>query len=111
MTQFGKVGGVRDLIDASAFGDDFKDYVLGQQDGSEVPYTFAFDPADSGHQAFIDAFGTSEVVTFTVSHDDAGFSADVSAIIVSQEYGGDLGGLFELSGNLKIVSPGVVVAS
>lgn len=110
LTEFGEVGSVRDLIDASAYGDDWKDYVLGQQDGSDVDAVIAYDPVLAGHDAIVDSYNNDPdaVTTWTVEHTDSGWAVDVSARIVSVSRGGQLGDLLKMSVGLKIVEPGVV---
>lgn len=110
LTSFGEPGSTRDLIDASAYGDEWKDFVLGQQDGNEVAGTIAYDPADGGHQGMIDFYNNSpdSVATLNIAHSVSGFSADVSCRLTALSRGGDLGGLLQLSFTIKVVSPGVV---
>lgn len=113
LTEFGEVGSARDLIDASAYGDDWKDYVTGQQDGTAVPAVIAYDPDDGGHQAIIDSYENSpdDVVTFTATHAASGASWDIVCRITSVSRGGQLGDLLKLNVGLKIVDPGVVEGS
>lgn len=113
LTAFGEVGSTRDLIDASAYGDDWKDYVLGQQDGTEVSFTIAYDPTDAGAVALLDSYENAPdtPVTFTVTHTDAGLTMYVTALITQLTRGGDLGGLLQMSGTAKIINPGVVTGS
>jgi hypothetical protein len=110
LTSFDQVGSSRSLIDATAFGDSWSTYVTGIQDGDEVNFTFAYDPAEQAHQDFIDAYNDAagEVQTFTITHDTAGLDVDVSAIITALRRGGNLGDLLQMSGSLKVVDPGVV---
>ena len=110
VTSFGEVGSTRDLIDASAYGDDWKDYVLGQQDGTEVSMVIALDPVDSGHDAIVTAYDSAPdtPVVFSLDHADSGLALDVTAIITQLTRGGDLGGLLQMSVTAKIVNPGVV---
>lgn len=110
VTSFGEVGSTRDLIDASAYGDDWKDYVLGQQDGTEVSMVIALDPVDAGHDAIVTAYDSAPdtPVVFTLAHVDSGLELDVTAIITQLTRGGDLGGLLQMSVTAKIVNPGVV---
>jgi hypothetical protein len=107
MTSLAEVGSSRDLIDASAYGDDWKDYVLGQQDGTEVAGVCAYDAADSGQMKIIAAYEAGTVWPFSLTHTDAGVSLDFDALVTTCTRGGDLGGLLQLSFTLKIVNPGV----
>jgi len=111
LTAFGEVGSSRDLIDASAFGDDWKDYVVAQQDGDEVNFTFAYDPALQGHQDFVAAYDAGDIVTITLAHADAGMDLDVTGIVTALSRGAELGGLLQMSGTFKITNPGVVEGS
>lgn len=110
LTSFDQVGSSRSLIDATAFGDDWADYVTGIQDGDEVNFTFAYDPADTGHQAFVAAYNDAAGVVQTIGlvHDAAGMDLSVSCIITALRRGGNLGDLLQMSGTVKIVNPGVV---
>ena len=113
LTAFGEVGSTRDLIDASVYGEDFKDWVGGMQDGSEISLTIAYDPIDAGAQALITAYNDTPdtPVTFTLAHADAGLSIDATAKLTKLGYAADLGGLLQLNVTAKVVSPGVVVGS
>lgn len=109
LTEFGEFGSSRDLIDASAYGDDWKDYVTGQQDGTEVNAVIAYDPDDTGHQSIITSYEGSPdaVVTFTAIHAASGASWDITCRITGVSRGGQLGDLLKLMVTLKIVDPGV----
>ena len=109
LTAFGEIGSQRDLIDASAFGDDWKDYVLGQQDGVEVAATIAYDPDETGHAALVTAYETQpdDVFQVGVAHADAGWSAQANVRITQLTRGATLDGLFQMSVTFKIVEPGV----
>ena len=113
LREFGEVGSSRAQIDATAYGDDWTDFVTGLQDGDEVSYTIAYDPIDAGHIAWVDEYNnpTPGGVVFNVAHADSGFDVYVTAIITAMRRGGALDGLLQLSGTIKIVNPGVVEAS
>jgi len=111
ITQMGEAGSSRGLIDASAYGDDWKDYVLDQQDGSEMPLVVALDPADSGHDALIQAYDHADRGFWGMQHVESGFDVEFTAIITQLTRGGDLGGLLQMSMSLKIVEPGVTDAT
>lgn len=112
LLEFGAFGSSRNQIDATAYGDDWTDFVTGIQDGSEVPFRIAYDPDESGHIAIRNAFQTGDGrVTFTATHTDAGTEFDIYTIISTLEWSAALDGLFEMSGTLKIVNPGVVETS
>jgi hypothetical protein len=110
LREFGAFGSTRALIDATAYGDDWTDFVTGLQDGDEVAFTIAYDPADVDHTELIDAYdNTDGRVTFTVVHTASGFEAFINCIINALRRESPIDGLFALSGTLKIVNPGVVV--
>jgi len=111
VTSMGMAGSSRDLIDASAYGDDWKDYVLGQQDGDEVAVVLALDPTDNGHGALLTAYNTASEVVVTMAHSDSTFDIDFTAIVTALSRGGDLGGLLAMNATFKIIEPGVVEGS
>lgn len=111
VTAMGEAGSSRDLIDASAYGDGWKDYVLGQQDGSELALTIALDESDSGQWTLIDAYNAASQETFGMSHTDSGFDVTFPAIITGLTRGGAIDGLLQISATLKILNPGVVDVS
>lgn len=110
VTSFGTFGSNRDQIDASAYNEDWKSYVTGQQDGDELPITIAYDPDDTGHAAVEDAYDNApdDTVTFTITHVPTGAAWDITCILTSLNRGGQLGELFQLNVGAKIVEPGVV---
>ena len=107
----GKVGSSRDLIDASAYGDDWKDYVLGQQDGDEVAVRIAIDPLLAAQETLRTDYESSAVVDFQLEHADSGWGVEVPAIITAFSEGGSLGDVLEINMTLKIVEPGVSLQS
>jgi hypothetical protein len=107
VTSLGNAGSSRDLIDASAYGDDWKDYVVGQQDGTEVEVEIAYDPAESAHAALKTAYDLGEPEDFEMEHADAGFHVGFSALITKLERGGEKDGLLKMMATLKILNPGV----
>lgn len=107
VTNLGNAGSSRDLIDGSAYGDDWKDYVVGQQDGSEMPVDIAYDPDDSGHIAFIAAYDAGTPEDFEMEHAESGFHVGFPALVTKCERGGAKDGLLLLSTSLKILNPGV----
>jgi len=112
LREFGAFGSSRDLIDATAYGDDWTDFVTGLQDGDEVAFTIAYDPADPDHQELIDVYeNTDGRCVFTVDHTASGFQAFINCIVNAVRRESPIDGLFALSGTLKIVNPGVVVPS
>ena len=108
VTALGEAGSARDLIDASAYGDDWKDYVVGQQDGNELDMEVAYDPADTQHTAVRTAYAAGTPTTFSMIHADADFDVSFAALVTKLGRGADLGGLLGMKTTLKILNPGVV---
>lgn len=112
LREFGAFGSSRNLIDATAYGDDWTDFVTGLQDGDEVTFTIAYDPASTEHEDLIDIYeNTDGRTTLNVIHTLSGFAADISCIVNALRRESPIDGLFALAGTLKIVNPGVVVTS
>lgn len=107
VTALGNAGSTRDMIDASAYGDSWKDYVTGQSDGADVSVDLALDPADTGHIALKTAYDAGTKTTFGMKHLASAFDTAFPAIVTSFERGGALGGLLQCSATLKILNPGV----
>lgn len=107
VTALGRPGSSRDLIDASAYGQDWKDYVVGQQDGNEVEVTVALDEADAGHTALKAAYAAGTSTDFEMEHAPAGFHVGFPALLTALSRGGDRDGLLEMNVTLKILNPGV----
>jgi hypothetical protein len=111
VTGLGNAGSSRNLIDASAYGDDWTDYVVGQQDGSEVDVEVAYDPADTHHTAIITAYNSAVSTAFEFQHVDAGFHVGFPALVTKCERGAARDGLLVLTATLKILNPGVATIS
>lgn len=107
VTAMGPAGSSRDLIDASAYGDEWKDYVVGQQDGSEMEVTVALDPANTGQTALKTAYDAGTSTDFEMEHADAGFHVGFPALVTKLERGGEKDGLLQMMTTLKILNPGV----
>ncbi len=107
VTSLGEVGASRDLIDASAYGDDWKDYVVGQQDGAEVEVQVAYDPASAQHDQIQAAYDAAAKRSFQLRHVAAGFHVQFPAYVTRFTRGGERDGLLQASVTLKVVSPGV----
>jgi len=107
VTAVGEAGSSRDLIDASAYGDAWKDYVVGQQDGEAVPFEVALDPASTGHLAVKTAYLAGVPITFGMTHVASAFDIAFPALITKWARGGDLDGLMKGMGEMKILNPGV----
>jgi hypothetical protein len=100
-------GSARDLIDASAYGDDWKDYVSSQQDGTQMGVEIAYDPADASHTTLLAAYNDGEPHDFEMEHALSGFHVGFPALVLSATRGGPKDGLLTLKTSLKILNPGV----
>lgn len=107
VTALGNAGSSRELIEASEYGDDFKDYVVGQQDGDEMEVSVALDEADAGQTALKTAYAAGTSTDFEMEHTDAAFHIGFPALITALNRGGELNGLLVMVVTLKILSPGV----
>lgn len=106
--ELGDYGSARDLIDASAHGDDWKDYVLGQKDGEEVTLRVAFDPADAQQVALLTDYDASTVKKFHITHPSfATRGIEISAIVTRYIERTPIDGVYEAEATLKIVNPGM----
>jgi hypothetical protein len=107
VTALGTAGSTRDLIDASAYGDAWKDYVVGQQDGSEVDMEVALDPVLAGHIAVKNAYNAGVPIIFGMNHAASTFDIAFPGLITKWQRGGDLDGVMKGEGTVKILNPGV----
>lgn len=106
----GELGSTRALIDASVYGEDDKDYVLGQKDGNENTMLIVYDPTNTGHDAIEDDFHNDpdSINVLTVAHTESGAEWDVSLRLTSVSFGSPIDGLLSMNVGYKIVAPGVV---
>lgn len=104
---FGDFGSTRAEIDASAYLEDWTDTVLGQQDGSAVPFEIVYDPADEGHIELIAIYNSGEPAVFQAHHEPADLHCRIPALITEMRRGSARDGLLSLTGSMKIKSPGV----
>lgn len=101
-------GSERELIDASAYGDDWKDYVLGQQDGAEVALTLQYDPTLTTHASLkADYDGGSVKRNFQVEFPAIVTTFQFPALVTAFQITPELDGLWQAEVTLKIVNPGV----
>jgi hypothetical protein len=107
VTTLDTAGSSRDLIDASAYGDPWKDYVVGQQDGDEIALEVALDNTSTGHVAVKAAYDAGLPIRFGMTHTAAGFDIAFPAYVTKWSRGGDLAGVMKGVGTLKVVNPGV----
>jgi hypothetical protein len=112
VTALDKWGSARDLIDASAYGDSWNDYVLGLQDGDEVGITLALDPANAQHSALKADYDAGLPKNFQVVNTAMTAPTRTStfpALVTEFHEGGDRDGVHEVEITLKIVNPGVSI--
>lgn len=107
VTALGNAGSSRAIIDASVYGEDWSDFVVGQQDGSELVVEIAYDPTEAGHVALIAAYDGGLSETFEMELADAGFHVTFPALVTKCERGAARDGVLVLSASLKILYPGV----
>ncbi len=108
VTALAPVGSSRDLIEASAYGDAWKDYVVGQQDGSEMDFEVALDNTSTGHVAVKAAYDAGVAIRFGLTNTAANFDVAFPAMLTKWERGtDDLQGVMKGAGTLKILNPGV----
>jgi len=53
--EFSLSGFTREVLDASAFGDDIKKFEFGQADGGEITFTGLYDPTDTNGQTLLES--------------------------------------------------------
>jgi hypothetical protein len=108
------VGSERTLIDVSAHGDAWNDYIPGRMDGSEVDLVVAFDPADAQHTAIkadYDA-GTQTARNYELQHPAfATHALRFPTIATKYEEEATDGDSYEMHVTFKIVNPGVSVVT
>src|SRR5262252_10120475 len=93
--ELGLAGSSRNLIDASAYGDDWMDYVVGQQDGTEVTVRVAFDPGNAQHTALYSDYLAGVQKNFQITNTAATPSRTLTfpSYITAYSEGGTLGGV------------------
>lgn len=111
LTGLDDVGSERNLFDQSAYGDDWADWGVGQQDGTEVTMTIAYDPVDTQHLALIAAYEAGTPTTFGLTHAEAGWGCQFEARVRRLTRGGPRDGNLTMNVALKIVNPGVTEGS
>lgn len=110
----GDAGSTRDLIDVTAHGDEWMDFLGGRQEGSEFTLRVAYDPNDAQHTALKTDYdaGTSKKYHI-VQPDITGSTAAVefTAIITAWLVRDPNDGAHEAEMTLKIVNPGVALVA
>lgn len=108
------VGSERNLIDVSAHGDAWADFVVGRQEGTEVDLVVAYDPADAQHTAIkADYDATTPVArNYQLQHPSfATHALQFPALPTKYEEEATDDGAYEMHATFKIVSPGVSVVT
>lgn len=107
VTNLGNAGSSRELIDASAYGDAWKDFVVGQQEGAEIEIEVALDPASTAHTSLRTVYDAGNPTRFGMTHVASAFDISFPALITKLERGAERDGLLKLMASVKILSPGV----
>lgn len=106
----GPVGSERNLIDVSAHGDQWADFVVGRQEGTEVELVIAFDPADAQHVALKTDYDAVTPVAKNYELQHPAFATRAlrfPAYTTRYEEEATDDGAYEAHVTFKIVSPGV----
>ena len=110
----GPVGSERNLIDVSAHGDQWADFVVGRQEGNEVELTIAYDPADAQHTAIKTDYDAVTPATRNYQLQHSAFATHAlqfPAYVTKYEEEATDDGAYEAHVTFKIVSPGVSVVT
>ncbi len=108
------VGSDRALIDVSAHGDQWSDFVIGRQEGKEVSLVVAYDPNDAQHVAMKTDYdaSTPTVRNYQLQHPAfATHALQFPAYTTTYEEEATDGGAYEAHITFKIVNPGVSVVT
>lgn len=108
------VGSSRNLIDVSAHGDEWADFITGRQEGNEVTLTILYDPADAQHTALKTDYDSSTPTprNYQLQHSDfATHALQFPAFTTQYEEEATDDGGYEAHVTFKIVSPGVSVVT
>jgi hypothetical protein len=108
------VGSERALIDVSAHGDSWSDFVMGRQEGTEVELTIAFDPADAQHVALKTDYDAVTPASRLYELQHPAFATRAlrfPAYTTQYEEEATDDGAYEAHVTFKIVSPGVTVVT
>lgn len=105
-------GATRAQFDQSAYGDDWMDFGVGQQEGDEMTLTMAYDPADAVHILLKSDYDTPVANTWIQAHHAAAAKKwKITTVPVGWRVFPDRTGNLELQFTVKIVNPGVVEAA
>ena len=112
LMDIGDVGSTRDMIDVSAHGDEWMDFLAGRQEGTEFELTYAYDPNDATHTALKTDYDAATSKKYHLTHPDiTGSTAGVelTAIITGWRVNAPQDGAYTAVATLKIVNPGVTL--
>lgn len=107
--EIGDVGSTRDLIDVSAHGDEWMDFLGGRQEGTEVTIRYAYDPADSQQAQIKSDYDNSVTKLYQLIHPDFAQKVQFTTVSIGYLVRPPQDGAYEAEITLKIVSPGVVL--
>jgi hypothetical protein len=108
------VGSTRNLIDVSAHGDSWSDFIPGRQEGTEVTLSIAFDPNDAQHTAIKTDYDATvpSARSYQLQHPAFATRAlQFPAFVTQYEEEATDDGAYEAHVTFKIVSPGVSVVT
>lgn len=105
--EMGDIGSERGLNDASVYGETWKDFVLGQQEGEEFTIRCAYDSVDASQTAMATDYDTAAVKKYHLEVAPSPSGIEFTAIITSKKYRAPREGVYEVEFGMKIVSPGV----
>lgn len=110
--EIGEVGSTRALIDVTAHGDEWMDWLTGRQDGTEVTVNVALDPVDAQHLALKTDYDAGTQKKFRMEHPDFPTRGlEFTTVITSYRERAEQGGAYQALITLKIVNPGVAVVT
>jgi hypothetical protein len=103
-------GSERALFDASAYGDQWNDYLSLQQDGVDISMTVLWDPADAVHLLLKSDQETPANNTWVkATHTPSGKAYNITTVPHGLSWAAARDGGVEATFMLKIVNPGVVM--
>ena len=107
--EIGDIGSTRGLIDVSAYGDEWSDFLGGRQEGTEFTVRLAFDPADTSHDFLKTNYDDGGLVkTYHMEHPDmATRGLEFTAIQTGYLERSPQDGAWEVEITYKVVEPGV----
>jgi hypothetical protein len=104
-------GAARAMFDQSAYGDDWMDFGAGQQEGDEMTFTIAYDPADATHVLLKTDYDTGTTMYLQALLTVATRKWKITATPTGWRVFPDRNGNLDLIMTVKIINPGVVEAA